>query len=358
MSNFSDRNAPRYPAVALTSFADRLLRRAGLPEERARCVAETLVAADLMGHTTHGLQLLPAYLKDLKKGDMIPNGDPRTVADRGAAVTWDGRHLPGPWLVHRALDLAFERIAGHPTVTIVIRRSHHIAALAAYLERATKRGLLIILASGDPGNRTVAPYGSIEGVYSPDPIAVGIPTSSDPVLIDISASTTANGVIAQKYKNGERLPHPWLLDRNGQPTDDPAAFFSDPPATVLPLGGLDTGYKGFALGLLIESLVFGLPGYGRADWPETWESGVFLQVLDPAAFGGGDAFQRQTGDLTRACRAAETPAGAPPVRIPGDRARRLRAHQLEKGVWLFPTILPGLRQWAEHYEVAFPASIS
>lgn len=354
MNDLPGQAQPRYSAKALTEFAARLLQRAGLPEARARCVAETLVAADLMGHTTHGLQLLPAYLQDLENGDMTAAGDPEVISDRGAAITWDGRHLPGPWLVHRALDLAFERIADHPVVTVAIRRSHHIAALAAFLERATERGLLMILASGDPGNRTVAPYGGVEGVYSPDPIAVGIPTGGAPVLIDISASTTANGVIAQKYKNGERLPHPWLLDPAGRPTDDPAAFFADPPATVLPLGGLDTGYKGFALGLLIEALVFGLPGYGRADRPDIWQAGVFLQVIDPQAFGGRDPFQRQTGDLAAACRSAATPPGSPPVRLPGDRARQLRTRQLEQGVWLYPTILPGLEHWAERYQIELP----
>ena len=310
-----------------------------------------------MGHTTHGLQLLPYYLKDLERGDMPTTGNPAWVQDRGAAVTWDGQHLPGPWLIHKALDLAFERIKKYPVVTVVIRRSHHIACLAAYLERATERGLMMILASGDPGNRTVAPYGSVEGVYSPDPIAVGIPTDGDPVLIDISASATANGVIAQRHKNGERLPHAWLLDPEGQPTDDPTAFFQDPPATVLPLGGIDTGYKGFALGLMIEALVFGLAGYGRADRPTQWEAGVFLQVLDPQSFGGLTAFRRETGSLARTCRNSKTLPGKAPVMIPGDRARQLRSLQLKNGIWLYPTILPALEKWAKQYEIALPDPI-
>src|SRR5438128_1906500 len=122
----------RYSAGELVTFSTTLLQRAGLPQERATTVAEILVEADLMGHSTHGLQLLAPYLKELEAGSMATEGDPVVVADHGAAVTWDGRYLPGPWLVVKAIDLACERIREHPVVTVAIRHSHHIACLAAY----------------------------------------------------------------------------------------------------------------------------------------------------------------------------------------------------------------------------------
>ena len=189
----SENTTPLYAASDLINFGADVLNRAGIPVDRAKIVAETLVASDLMGHTTHGLQLLGPYLKELQQGGMAKTGDPGVIRDTGGTVTWEGKDLPGPWLIHQGLDLAFERIAQHPVFTLVIRRSHHIACLAAFLERATERGLMMILACGDPANKTVAPYGSVEGVYSPDPIGVGIPTQTHPILIDISASATANG---------------------------------------------------------------------------------------------------------------------------------------------------------------------
>src|SRR5262245_51258165 len=129
--------AARYPAGDLMAFAEALLTSTGLAPDRARDVAEVLLEADLLGHTTHGLHLLPRYLEALKENSMTAQGEPAVAADHGSALTWDGNYLPGPWLVRRAIDAARRRLASHPAVTVVIRRSHHIACLQAYLKPVT-----------------------------------------------------------------------------------------------------------------------------------------------------------------------------------------------------------------------------
>lgn len=348
----------RYAAQELATFAAQLFERAGLPADRARIMADILVEADLMGHSTHGLQLLAPYLRELEAGSMSKEGDPVVVSDRGAAVTWDGCYLPGPWLVVEAINLACERVKLHPVVTVAIQRSHHIACLAAYPKIATDQGLLLLLASSDPNEKGVAPYGGIRSLYTPNPIAAGIPTPGDPIIIDISMSATALGLVGRLQQVGQRLPHPWLLDNQGHPTDDPAALSAEPPGSILPLGGTDLGYKGFALGLLVEALTSALGGHGRSDQASRWGASVFLQVIDPQAFSGYDHFIRETGWLAEACRNNPTPPGNPPVRLPGSRALQLRAEQLERGVVLYPTIIPALKLWAEKWAVPLPAARS
>jgi len=349
-------NGQRFDAAALEGFAEALLTRAGLARERARVVAQVLVEGDLLGHGTHGLQLLAPYLRDIESGHLCTEGEPEVVADHGAAVTWDGRFLPGPWLVRRAMDLAFDRSGAHPVVTVVIRRSHHIACLAAYLKQATDRGLVMLLSCSDPSAASVAPHGAIAGRYTPNPIAVGFPTDRLPVLIDISASTTTNGMTSRMNREGagRRLAGPWLVDNSGEPSDDPKVLQADPPGAVLPLGGMDLGHKGFALGLLVEALTSGLGGHGRADGEKGWGASVFLQVLDPAAFGGRERFVRETGWLAQACRTAPVKAGAPPVRLPGERGLALREQQRTVGVALHPEIMPALAPYAERWQVLSP----
>src|ERR1043166_1876676 len=127
----------RYRAADLIGFASRLLRAAGHLRARADVIAETLVEADLRGHTTHGLQLLGPYLDATVRGTLATEGGYAVIADRGSALTWDGNWLAGPGLVREALQLAFDRIADHPVVTIVIRRAGHIGCLAAYPRLAT-----------------------------------------------------------------------------------------------------------------------------------------------------------------------------------------------------------------------------
>jgi LDH2 family malate/lactate/ureidoglycolate dehydrogenase len=335
----------RYPVNQLIEFAAAALQTAKLDHEKSLAVAEVLVEADLLGHTTHGLQLLPPYVKELTEGNMLATGEPVVISDHGAAVAWDGNYLPGPWLIKRAISLALSRMSGHPVFTLVIQKCHHIACLAAYLEQVTDRGFIILLSCSDPKNKTVAPFGSTKGVYSPNPLAAGIPTEKDPILIDVSMSATANGYVKRSFDENSKLSHPWLLTPEGLPTDDPASFYANPPSTILPLGGTDSGYKGFALGILIEALTNALCGYGRADEPEKWTASVFLQLIDPSAFGGADAFKRQMQFLGDECLAAGD------TRLPGQRGLALKRYQQEHGLALYPTVLNGLNELSKQLEI-------
>ncbi len=348
---------PTYRHAALLSFAQALLEASGLGPDRAATVADVLVEGDLLGHTTHGLALLPGYLGAIVTGGMATEGEWETVSDRGASVLWDGRRLPGPWLVAQAINLAAERAAAHGTGTVVIRRSHHIACLAAYLTRVTDRGMVVLLQSSDPSVASVAPFGGTRAFITPNPMAAGFPTRGDPVLLDVSTSTTTNGLTGRLRSEGAVLGHPWLLDAAGQPTPDPAALFTDPPGSILPLGGLDSGHKGYALGLLVEALTAALGGFGRADPSEGWGAAVFLQVIDPAAFGGLDNFLRQTTWLADAARGSPPAPGVDAVRLPGARGLALRRRQLAEGVALYPSIMPALAPWAERLGVPAPGAV-
>jgi len=353
-----DLGHPGYAADALRGFAARLLRLAGLAAERAQVVAEVLVEADLLGHDTHGLDMLARYLDELLTGRMAREGEPETLGDSGSALTWDGRRLPGPWLVKRAIATARERLAAHPTVTVVIRRSHHIGCLQAYLKPVADDGLVILLTCSDPSGAGVTPHGGVASRLTPNPLAAGFPTGGAPVLIDVSMSTTTNAMTKRLYEEGARLPGPWLVDSNGLPTDDPAVLFGERRGALLPLGGQDLGHKGFALALLVEALTSGLAGHGRADGPEEWGASVFLQLIDPGAFAGRDAFVRETGRLAELCRTTPVAAGAPPVRLPGERALARRAAQLEGGVTLRASILESLRPWADRFGVGLPQPLA
>jgi L-lactate dehydrogenase len=346
--------AHRYAAAALRAFAAALLERVGLEPQKALVVADVLLEGDLLGHTTHGLDLLAKYLGELDRGALARDGDPTVVTDRGSALTWDGNYLPGPWLVKRAIAEATERLAAHPMVTVAIGRSHHIGCLQAYLKPVTDQGLVVILTCSDPSAAGVTPHGGVASRLTPNPLAVGLPAGDAPVLIDVSASTTTNAMARRVFDAGGRLPGAWLVDSDGEATDDPAVLFGERPGAVLPLGGLDLGHKGFALALLVEALTSGLAGHGRAEAPPQWGASVFLQVIDPDGFGGRAAFAREMARLAEICRTTPVAPGRPPVRLPGERALERRALQLARGVELYPTILPALIPWAERLGIPPP----
>jgi len=222
------------------------------------------------------------------------------------------------------------------------------------MKRVTDRNLMAIVACSDPAMKSVAPFGGVSSVFTPNPLAAGIPTSGDPIILDISASYTTNGLTGRLHAKGEKLPHPWIQDAQGNPTRDPAVLFTEPRGTLLPLGGIEAGHKGYALALLVEAATGALAGHGRADASEGWGATVFVQVLDPAAFGGVEDFERQIDFVAAACRGATPRPGGEAVRLPGERGLRRYREQKEKGVELFEGIMASLAPWGAKLGVAVP----
>ncbi len=347
----------RYRADALHTMALGLLQAAGLERALAESVARTLLDGDLLGHDTHGLALLAPYLREIEQGRMGTHGDAKELNAKPAAMLWDGLRLPGPWLMQRALDRLIPAASQFGVASLVIRRSHHIACLAVYLMRIAENGMLGIVACSDPNAASVAPFGGTRAVMTPNPIAIGFPTSSGPVLIDISASITTNGMCNRKAAAGETFAEPWLIDANGQASRDPAVLARKPPGTILPIGGLEYGHKGYGLGLTVEALTAGLAGHGRADPPEGWGATVHVTLHDPDAYGGQAEFLRQMDWLANACTDNPPIPGRPPVRLPGSAGLRRRAEQLAAGVALHPSIEPLLQPFCTRLGCAFPAPL-
>ena len=349
--------AVRYRADHLVMFAADLLERAGLPRDRARTVADVLVEGDLLGHDTHGLDQLAGYLKEIDEGRMARSGDPITVCDVGAALTWDGQRLPGAWLVKRAIAEARSRLAAHPVVSVAIGHGHHIGCLQAYMKPVTDAGLIILLMSSDPSAAGVTPHGGVASRITPDPIAAGFPTGGDPILIDISTSTSTNAMNKRLAATGGRLPGPWLVDADGNATDDPRVLFGERPGAILPLGGVDLGHKGFSLAIIVEALTSGLSGRGRSEHPQSWIASIFVQLIDPDAFAGREKFVREMQFLVDLCHATPVAPGRPRVRMPGEIALEKRRRYIRSGVPLPDSVMPALAPWAQRFGVTVPSSL-
>jgi len=351
----------RYDAVVLEEFGTMLFAKAGMPQDRAEIVSKYLLEADLMGHDTHGFAQAPRYLRHTQSGEMPPLGDPAVLHDKGPCLTWDGNYMSGVWLTHQAVKEAVARAKQYGIGAVSIRRSHHIACLAAFLQLATDEGCVISLLSSDPAASGVAPFGAVEQVFTPNPMAYGIPTGDeaggDPILVDISASITTLGMSYRMIGLGQPMAGQWFIDNKGNPSNDPAVLKDDPPGALLTLGGMDAGHKGFGLALMVEAMTSGMGGFGRADGATNTGASVFVQVTDPDAFGGKEAFLREVSHTANACRNARVPEGKPPVRLPGDGALARKRAALANGVTLYEGILPSLEPIAQELGVAMPAPL-
>jgi L-lactate dehydrogenase len=312
-----------YAGSALEDFAQRLYVAAGMDAHMAQSVARLQVLTDAMGRQTHGLAMAPLYLKEIESGAMATTGQPEIIRDHDVSSVWDGGYLPGLWLMEEAIKAAMPRASRHGMSAIAIRRSHHIGCLAALVKQAADHGYVALIANSDPAGQRVAPYGGTEAVFTPNPMAVGYPGADHPVLVDMCASITTTSMTREKYAAGELFEHEWLLDAQGVPTRDPAVLeHTQPRGSLQLLGGQAYGHKGFGLALMIEALSQGLSGHGRKDAPKRWGGNVFLQVIDPQAFAGRDAFGEQMDHLADRCRSSRPVDPARPVRLPGDQAAR------------------------------------
>ncbi len=348
----------RYNTQSLINCAKALCVQSGMHESIAADVAAVLTEGDLLGHDTHGLMLLKPYLDALKNGDMQGHGEINELSSRPAIANWDGNFLAGPHLTLRAIETATSMAKKVGTGQVVIRRSSHIAALAAYLEKPAREGFFVQIVCSDPSVTGVAPYGGAEPLFTPNPMAWGIPTSNDPIMIDISASTTTVGMSARLHQAGQKGKHDWWLDSDGKPCNNPSVIFQKPPGSLQPLGGQDAGHKGFGLALFVEALTSGLAGFGRADAVDVWGANVSVQVTDIEAFGKKQAFLTQMDHLVEQCVNSKPANPSIPVRVPGQRGLALKKEQMEKGVLLHEAIMPALNELLAQHEIEAPREIN
>jgi len=321
-----------------------------MDEEKAIDTSEILIEADMMGHSTHGVRLLPLYIKDIESGHMNVNGIEEVLKDTGSCITWDGKSLPGIWLTKKALKIASIRAKTYGTSTILISNSHHNGALAAYMLPIVNQGLVPIIKSSVPSAATVAPYGGTKALLTPNPMAIAYPTNDNPVIIDISASITTNNMISDKISKNEVFDFDCLFTSEGVPTNDPFEV-REKNGTVMPLGGIDYGHKGFGLALGIEALSQGLSGSGRSKKPKTMNLSTFVQVIDPEAFAGLDVFKKEMSFLSQACLDNPPRNNIEKVRLPGEKALANRDESLKSGIFLEKNSITILKNIAEKFKI-------
>ncbi|ETX10223.1 Ldh family oxidoreductase [Marinomonas ushuaiensis DSM 15871] len=335
----------RYTTTWLNDTLVNLFMEAGASQEVSEVTSNILIEGDLLGHHTHGVKLANGYFQDLKSGHA--KGDHKLLTSKiisPVAELFDGNFILGPYLVQKALENSASSARKHGIGIVTIKRSHHIACLAAYLQSYVDQNLVPIIMTSDPAVKSVAPFGGITPVYTPNPIAMGIPSREQPIIMDVSMSTVTNGSVAKANLQNEMLSHPVILTNTGKTSVNPADFFSDPQGSILPLGGVEFGHKGFAMGLMVEALTSALGGFGRKDEPTGWGASVTVLVIDPSLFSGTESFLNETDTLVKACLESRSINPQSPVRMPGQSGLKCRRNYLEEGVLLPRDVVDELKK--------------
>ncbi|MGE0801358.1 MAG: malate/lactate/ureidoglycolate dehydrogenase [Lautropia sp.] len=304
-----------------------LFRAAGSDPTEARLTADHLVDANLTGHDSHGVGMIPKYVGSLRAGRLKLNQKIEIVLDSGPMITVDGRRGIGQSVTHQAMQLAIERARQHGVCVMGLRNSHHLGRVGHWAEQAIAAGLVSIHFTNANSNFVVAPHGGAEARFVTNPFTVGIPRHGrEPLLLDFATSAIAHGKARVAYNKGVPVPPNSMIDAAGNPTTDPTALFEPPIGALLTFAG----HKGYALSMVCELLGAALTGGETArprdgDDPllRVWNNMLTI-VFDPARIGSVAAFEQEAAAFEDWVRSARLAPGADGIRMPGDPEREAR----------------------------------
>ncbi len=229
-----------------------------MPPEDAALSARLLVRTELRGVESHGVRWIANYCRALRDGKMNPQPQVTIAVDTGSLLLVDGDGGLGHVVSWRAMEFCLSRATQQGAAFAAVRNSRHNGAASLYALQAMEAGMIGLAMTG--GGVRVAPAGGSEAMLGTNPIAFAAPADTGPpFVLDMATSVVAGARVTLQAQKGQSIPPGWGLDPEGRPTTDAAAAER---GALLPLGSmLELGsYKGFALGLIVETLCNLLPG--------------------------------------------------------------------------------------------------
>ena len=294
--------------------------------EDARWIAKMAVRAEAMGRTTHGLSQI-FWLCGQIPESVDPARKPKIESDNGAAVGIDIAGGIGQLGIRMALKLAPSRAAKHGVVSIGISRTSWIGAPGAFLLDLVEQGLLAQMHAQNSNCKDCAPVGGIDSRFSTNPIALGFPTGSDPVLAEFSTATMSLAQANQLIAADERARYPAFIDEHGVETTDPTVMQRG--GSMHFMGESQTGHKGYALSLWCEALVAMTGGScNNPDAPA--RQSLFITVMDPGCFTGRDRYFKEIKRFMAHLKSSRRRPGVEQIRLPGERSATL-LREAERG---------------------------
>ena len=321
------------PLPQLNAAVRLVVRGFGSLGAEVEAVAANLIDANLTGHDSHGIGMLPRYAEAFLQGGLTPNAHVSTVLDAGAMLRLDGNAGFGQVIGAEAMALGIARARTSGSCIVALGNSHHLGRIGAWAEAAAAAGLVSLHFVNVITRAVVAPHGGADARFGTNPFCAGVPlTGRDPVILDFATSMIAQGKTRVAYNKGEPVEPGCLIDDHGQPTREPRY------SVVPPLGALLTfgAHKGYGLALMCELLGGALAGQmTQRDDDGTRRrvlNGMFSVLVDPAALGDRAAFEHEALAFIDWVKASPPREGFEPVRVAGEPERASRARRTLEGV--------------------------
>jgi hydroxycarboxylate dehydrogenase B len=345
----------RAPADRLRRLTSTILESGGSARAEADLVADHLVQANLAGHDSHGVGMVPSYIRHLKAALVVPNTRAKVVKDDGAMLMFDGGRGYGRPVAGEAMTAAIERCRQTGVVVVTLANAHHIGRVGAYGELSSAAGLVSLHFVNVTDHRPlVAPFRGTDARFVTNPVCIALPGSDrqPPLLLDMATSAVAMGKVRVAKNEGKLVDEGILIGPDGQPTRDPGVMYSEPHGAILTFGG----HKGYALAVVTELLACALSG-GPTIQPANPRLGgtvnnMLAILIDPARLAGVDWFRREVEGFVAYVKASPPANPAAPVLMPGDPERIAREERARTGIHVDATT------WGEILEAGEKVGLS
>jgi len=318
---------------SLSKAIEAIALAGGSEPGEARLVAENLVMANLTGHDSHGIGMMPRYVEALLEGGLHPNRKVEVKLDGGALLALDGGAGYGQSIGLQATRLAIERAQKHGVSITALGNSHHLGRIGHWAEMAVAQGLVSMHFVNVQSFARVAPFAGADRRFGTNPVCIGMPLPGEPpFLLDMATSAVAQGKLRVAHNKRAKIPHGWLIDDQGNPTNDPRW------GVVAPLGAMSCfgEHKGYGLAVACELLGGALTGGGVTDYDNKTQrrvlNGMLSIVIDPARFGTQQAFAKDAKSFLAWLRASRPAPGHDHVRIAGEPEREYRVTRERDGI--------------------------
>jgi uncharacterized oxidoreductase len=317
----------------LKSAIEAIALAGGSEPGEARLVADNLVSANLTGHDSHGIGMMPRYVEALLEGGLHPNRKVEVKLDGGSLLALDGGAGYGQSIGLQATRIAIERAQKHGVAVVALGNSHHLGRIGHWAEMAVAEGLVSLHFVNVQSFARVAPFAGADRRFGTNPVCIGIPLPGErPFLLDMATSAVAQGKLRVAHNKRAKIPHGWLIDDQGNPTDDPRW------GVLAPLGAMTCfgEHKGYGLAVACELLGGALTGGGVTDHDNKTQrrvlNGMLSIVIDPARLGTQEKLIDDSKSFLAWLRASRPAPGHDRVRIAGEPEREYRAQRERDGI--------------------------
>jgi len=322
------------PVDLLYQFMRDVFIGLGYPEEEAKISADVLIASDLRGIASHGVQRLKMYYDRVKSGQHKNKTEFEIIKDSKAVAVVDGHHGNGHYIAYKCMELAISKAKEYGIGMVVARNSTHFGIAGYYVLQAIKEGCIGIC--GTNARPSVAPTFAVEPKYGTNPLTFGMPTDEEfPFVLDCATSLIQRGKVEVYARENKALPKGWVIDgETGEYRTDSNQLLIDfvkKKAALVPLGGAGeefAGYKGYGYGIVVELLsaalqdgkfLSELSGIDEKGNKRPFYLGHFFIAIDPEHFMGLETFKKVAGAICRELRAAKKVPRAERIYTAGEK---------------------------------------